>query len=273
MNKMKRSIKRMTVYLLLGFVMSWLVAWGLAFVPHRAEPLQYAYARPFEMNSSSYFGGYILFYDYRWFGITEHVYASPGFKQLEDSPVNQPYWWWSAGREYLGTTEEWADLKTEFVGVDDDFLSEDDKLVEKIIPGSSLRDRTTLYSTIRYGFPFFSHQTRGAAYRNHDLPDGTKFAATRGALLKPAANIERSAQMAQYTYLPYAPLWRGMLLNTLIYALIFFILGSIKHAYRHARYFRRLCKGKCPICAYDLRFDNTLGCPECGWRKKLVAHA
>jgi hypothetical protein len=33
-----------------------------------------------------------------------------------------------------------------------------------------------------------------------------------------------------------------------------------------ARRLLRLSRGRCPSCGYDLRFDASRGCSECGWR-------
>jgi len=61
--------------------------------------------------------------------------------------------------------------------------------------------------------------------------------------------------------LPYYPLWPGFIANTLIYAALWWLLFTGLVAARRARRVRR---GLCTRCAYDLR-GVTLGvCPECG---------
>jgi hypothetical protein len=62
--------------------------------------------------------------------------------------------------------------------------------------------------------------------------------------------------------LPYLPWWPGLIGNTLIFATPWFLLfigvGSARHHWR-------LRHGRCPWCKYDLRGDLDAGCPECGW--------
>ena len=73
-------------------------------------------------------------------------------------------------------------------------------------------------------------------------------------LLNPDGNWPR-------TKLPYLPLYRGLILNTLFYAAIWWILLAIPRLIRRALRFRR---GLCPRCAYDLRGTPNSPCPECG---------
>jgi len=61
--------------------------------------------------------------------------------------------------------------------------------------------------------------------------------------------------------LPYYPIWSGLALNTVFYALVFFVLVRLVKGTRHLLRFRR---GLCPLCKYDRVFDYRLPCPECG---------
>ncbi len=65
--------------------------------------------------------------------------------------------------------------------------------------------------------------------------------------------------------LPYCPLWRGILANTIFFAtaipLTRYLIGMPRRVYRFNR-------GRCPRCAYDLAHDYRSGCPECGWRRE-----
>jgi len=62
--------------------------------------------------------------------------------------------------------------------------------------------------------------------------------------------------------LPVDPLWAGLLVNSLIYAIVTWIVARLFVAWRRARRRRR---GLCPRCAYDLAGLDT--CPECGAKK------
>jgi hypothetical protein len=60
----------------------------------------------------------------------------------------------------------------------------------------------------------------------------------------------------------YYPIWSGLAINLVFYgviwALLLFGLPVI-------RSFRRMWRGGCPKCGYDLKYDLQSGCPECGW--------
>ncbi len=62
--------------------------------------------------------------------------------------------------------------------------------------------------------------------------------------------------------IPTLPIWPGLILNTLFYAAIWFALFTAVGALRTAR---RLRRGLCPLCRYDLRGLPQRACPECGW--------
>jgi len=61
----------------------------------------------------------------------------------------------------------------------------------------------------------------------------------------------------------------GFSVNSIAYAMALAlvwlaVLGSV----RGVRHIRRIARGRCPRCAYDLRGALTAGCPECGWRRE-----
>jgi hypothetical protein len=74
--------------------------------------------------------------------------------------------------------------------------------------------------------------------------------------------------------LPYLPLWPGFMINTVFYALVLWLLFAAPLALRRRIRGRRINRGMCPKCAYDLRghphpspFPKGEGvavCPECG---------
>ncbi|MCL4743391.1 MAG: hypothetical protein KJZ54_14440 [Phycisphaerales bacterium] len=68
--------------------------------------------------------------------------------------------------------------------------------------------------------------------------------------------------LTQQVGVPALPIWPGLLLNTLFYGAIWFALFTALAALRTAR---RLRRGLCPLCRYDLRGLPQRACPECGW--------
>jgi hypothetical protein len=63
---------------------------------------------------------------------------------------------------------------------------------------------------------------------------------------------------------PLRPIWRGVVINTISYALCICLLLT---AVRTARGGLRKRRGRCPRCDYELRGALGAGCPECGWRR------
>lgn len=61
--------------------------------------------------------------------------------------------------------------------------------------------------------------------------------------------------------IPYLPLWRGLILNTLFYAAIWWVLLAMPRLIRHML---RARKGLCRSCGSDMRGLTNTPCPECG---------
>ncbi len=67
---------------------------------------------------------------------------------------------------------------------------------------------------------------------------------------------------ATFRALPYRPIWSGLAVNTVFYAVLIFVVVSYVQGLRRLRRFHR---GRCPRCGYDLAHDYAAGCPECAW--------
>jgi hypothetical protein len=70
--------------------------------------------------------------------------------------------------------------------------------------------------------------------------------------------------------MPTFVLWRGLAINTTIFAAALFI---VLIAVRLLREYRRLIRGRCPECGHDLRGRLDRGCPECGWGRPVETSA
>ena len=66
--------------------------------------------------------------------------------------------------------------------------------------------------------------------------------------------------LARNSVLPWAPRWTGLLVNTLLYGAMLWLVFCAPFELR-----RRLRRrsGSCPVCGYDLRGSRE-ACPECG---------
>ena len=64
-------------------------------------------------------------------------------------------------------------------------------------------------------------------------------------------------------FLPTSPIWPGFAINSVFYAVVLWLLFAGPYALRR---WRRIRRGLCPKCAYDLRGTprDATACPECG---------
>ena len=68
--------------------------------------------------------------------------------------------------------------------------------------------------------------------------------------------------------LPLRPMWLGLALDLFFYAPILWGIAACCNALQRSR---RVLRGRCPSCSYDLQWNLSLGCPECGWRREAVS--
>ena len=61
--------------------------------------------------------------------------------------------------------------------------------------------------------------------------------------------------------LPLRPLWPGFAINTVFYTFVLWLLFAVPFVLRR---WRRIRRGLCPKCAYDLRGTASVACPGCG---------
>jgi hypothetical protein len=74
-----------------------------------------------------------------------------------------------------------------------------------------------------------------------------------------------TAEPSRHRCLPTAPIWPGFAINTLLYGVILWLLFAATGMVRRRR---RIERGLCPRCTYDLRGALADGCPECGWKRR-----
>lgn len=268
--KLPPIMKRISWALVLGFALSWIIAWSLSLLPRitlpgfflRAERDANPYAG---IGDIAYFGEgtpppyvpeeVVVITTLRWIGVQETQLYNDSHVSLNSrlqSYVYLEYPWWtlSTGLPNIENPRFREVLKAEF-------------------PNSDPQVGSVDHAVLRYGFPFISHEAH-AAYFHHAV--SAQQMKVHGAFAQPLppftspvwSRRDQQVPFAELVYLPYSPIWIGLLLNTLFYSVVVFAFSSIKRAFRHAR---RMQRGKCPICAYNLLYDNTTGCPECGWHK------
>ena len=73
---------------------------------------------------------------------------------------------------------------------------------------------------------------------------------------------------------PIGVIWPGLVINTMFYAAVLWLLAFGPFAVRR---FIRNKRGQCVKCGYDLRGSSGGGegggCPECGWRREVKVEA
>ncbi|MCK4873747.1 MAG: hypothetical protein KAS72_13580 [Phycisphaerales bacterium] len=125
----------------------------------------------------------------------------------------------------------------------------------------------------RVGRPMHSiHTTRvGLPMRclegeNHSVlqPPGSTSWYLHGAVARPDWLWVPAGVRVPANIVPLSPIWVGLVADSVCYGLLFFLafLGG-----KHGRRFARRKRGRCPLCAYDLRGELDAGCPECGWNR------
>ena len=71
--------------------------------------------------------------------------------------------------------------------------------------------------------------------------------------------------------IPLRPIWTGLVINTLLYATLWYALWlTLTLPRMFFKEVSRLRDGRCIGCGYDLGYDFVQGCPECGWRRDRV---
>lgn len=250
-----RTLKHIATYLLLGCAMSWFVAWGLCEIPRHlkvgiSNRVQLVWTDQGVQRN-------VHLTQFRWFGIKESQYHEQRRSIYNAPPANIKVWWCWSPRVWTtpppSPIETWKELSSTPALAD-------------------LHTLPTVYSIVEYGFPAISTRVVGGIDDSVVLPDGSYQSRVLHAFTTPIKDPTRvlklsTAPLAENVWMPYQPVWFGLVINSVFYAIVIAIIASILRTYRHAR---RMKRGKCPICNYELSFDFHDGCPECGWRKVAV---
>ncbi len=255
MNKMKRAIKRFGLCLAIGFAINWLVVWGLGEAPRRVGAGKVNHSQVQEAPPADRSPRRITnVYEFRWFGVHEFQYATHRRTLYNTRSKGSGFWWsWSVIPVPERQPSAWFD------GLHDEFDS----------PEKLFDPKKSVYARIMFGWPAISAQAH-SAYDDTILLNGKSAQSIHGAFIysapaRPLTNARVTSPHAKSVILPYHPIWTGLAFNTIFYGCLVWIMLSIKQAYRHAR---RMHKGNCPMCSYNLEFVFVDGCPECGWRKR-----
>ncbi len=237
------------VYLLLGFVTTWAVAWGLALLPPGD-----AYGTGDDSSTvrslgaaTAYRGGLGSARKHYLFWGDSRFEFEPGVWELSLFPDPTGHADWSIlGRvAELGSSDNWGMQAT----------------------GEKLEGPGTRVIDDARGFPFLAVWCTWATRPPRQVESGTwawsdlRRDHLHGGFLLPDHVGQLLSGEEKFRALPYYPIWSGLALNTAFYALLFFGFVRFVKGTRHLLRFRR---GLCPMCKYDRVFDYSRPCPECG---------
>lgn len=133
-----------------------------------------------------------------------------------------------------------------------------------------------LHQTVRYADPT-SDSTAGATHYQwlyqYGWPLRAFEAESRATSTKPPELLAALGPVpswlrpgrASLRHAPTRPIWHGLLLDSLLYAML---LWSVLAGSWATLRLSRLARCRCPACNYDLRRNLAQACPECGWQRE-----
>jgi hypothetical protein len=224
----RKIITRVIVFLLLGAIVNVAVAWGCASVDSRflQDPADTSFVTS---NATPRWYGYRLIR----FGIARYICARDDVESAIDVPLYQPPYWSAAADQPRGAPGN----------------LERDVIIEEVagwpwqslwcthVAGWTSDAKVVLVSRIDGGYPI-----------DLGLQSST-----------PAGSIEIHPRIWYSRALPLRPVWPGLAINTVFYAVILWLLFAAPFALGRRR---RIKRGLCPACAYPVG-DRPV-CTECG---------
>ncbi len=227
---MKRRLFQLAIFILLGAVVNVVVAWGCA----------------------------------RWSDVRFYSEQLPKSDAIAVWERYAPQGWALTGTQEVSTASEFG--ITSLLVLQDALASDVEKNIELDQGG-----RVQYYvAEIRAGWPF--RCLRAGLWQRIGIAP----IARNGLLVRtshtyeiltgwPHSNTDPGLrQITAGRIIPLGPMMSGMLINTLIYSGLLWVVGRAPGAVRRHI---RLQRCRCPVSGYDLRGDLERGCPECGWQR------
>ena len=222
---MKRWTLRISLMLILGVVTTVGVAWGLAVGP---RPNLEGGKLVFTATTPVWYGGY---------------YAQAGAREIHWFPL------WLNPERSVDLVEK--ELRAGAEVIDPSFWSRVNAFDATFLEDNWFSEDLLVVDE-SYGWPGYALEFSFSI--EPDRSDDSLWTLHHGAW-----------NIAEGLYLPVRPIFPGFIINTVLYAAIWFVLIFGWRA--HLRLVRRW-QGYCPMCKYDVRGDMEQGCPECGWGRE-----
>jgi hypothetical protein len=259
MRKARTITRIVAVYLLLGLVTTWAVAWGLALLPPGTRRIsdwaQYPAADKITDPSSLVLYTYVvgrtgLGLARAWYSTDElapRMKSNILFRSDEDTRGLDPF------------ESAWIDVTLCF-----DLSGFDGWGMRRVGLREGMESFWSEGIDDARGFPFLalwcSWKEQRQSSANAWSPT-VKLDSLKGGIPLPDHPAPNLSVETKARALPYYPIWSGLALNTAFYALLFFIVVRTAKAFSRSR---RHARGLCPRCKYDREFDYRMPCPECG---------
>jgi hypothetical protein len=250
-NTPRKHLSRFFWLITAGFVLNLLISWGLLTIPRWTAA---ANIRTLQARNTNIEDGYdsVYFAQRQWFGILERQYHLTRRGRSQPIPKRiSMYWTWHPFEPTSNAISTANSLFDDFKPVNPD---------------------NAIISSTRVGFPALALQAETLIDDSTSLPNKTLVTDTRSGFITRVdaaiANYKPGVwSHAQHLLFPYRPIWIGILINTIFYTLCILIAAWLLRSIRHAR---RMHRGCCPYCTYELHHDFRNGCPECGWRRNAT---
>jgi hypothetical protein len=231
-----RTARCILIFLFLGAVLNIAFTWSVAglhrlwdYRDHRSERLQ----DRLKLN--------------QWIG---HIDSSGYFDPTDDDPVwveKQVNWFADVYDSFPREPYNNSELLQTFNG-------DLPYWFDAVHPPQALRF-ISLNRDIVCGWPF---RTSGFSVHNLTLRTTTNQVSVN---IRGGISLHNSSRTAVYylRIIPTIPIWKGIILNSLFWAVIF---TSFFYGLRHLRHRHRIRRGRCPRCAYPM--GTSPACTECG---------
>lgn len=175
-----------------------------------------------------------------WTDRTQAIAAPRGMIALAGAPWQQHVWKWSGAKPDVDSPPWWS-------------------VPERCSNWRDPPDGFAFHLEGAYGWPL---PLLGWTERISVVPSQTG-SAMFGGFRRP----QWLTKLCPGAVIPYRPIWRGLLVNALVFGTTWFVMI---HGYGLSRSVIRRMRGRCPECGYDLRGSPSGGCAECGWRRETL---
>jgi len=253
------------VYLLLGFVTTWAVAWGLALrTPHLHDgwvsesiKLNDNWERKVNVTVEHGLGTVFASYETTESRMNDRGYTSHDYTYIHGvGPQKMDPWFESVLSWDLTGFDGWGQRRAALEqGVDS--------------PWSLGIDAASGFPALALWCSWPATETYGP--REH-LGFGNKLEPNWSRPMLGGISLQPQLENAYFGVpgiakrhiprtLPYLPIWPGLALNTAFYSVLLFLAVRIFKGSRHLMRFKR---GRCPACGHDLAGRFAAPCDKCG---------